>query len=245
MQKYIEKKVLKTYKMDRHGLLRPVMLMNELQEVADTHAEILGRGRTWCHGTGMAWVVTHYLVDIIDMPVENQMVEIYTWPSDADKLRAARDFEIKDAATGKTLVRATSQWVMIDINARRPVRIDEALADWGVHPERAINRPFEKFPEFDANIEWLAHPRFDDVDLNQHINNAVYATWATESLGFEFRDGHKLTRMDINFKKEIAAGVDKIVVKSRVDGLVSRHMIMNDIEHANVICEWEKIKNKK
>ncbi|MCL2737482.1 MAG: thioesterase [Alphaproteobacteria bacterium] len=241
MQKYIVKKTLRTYKMDRHGLLRPVMLMNELQGVADSHAEVLGRGRTYCVDTGRAWVVTHYLVDIVQMPGENQEIEIYTWPSAADALRAARDFEIKDAATGDVMVRATSQWVMIDINTRRPVRIDEVLADWGTLDERVIDRPFEKFPEFEPALTWVAHPRFDDLDLNQHINNAVYATWAAESLGFEFRDGHKLYRLDINFKKEIPAGVRTIDVESRIDGMVSRHMIKNEVEHANVICEWEKI----
>ncbi|MCL1785642.1 MAG: thioesterase [Alphaproteobacteria bacterium] len=240
MQKHVEKKVLKTYKMDRHGLLRPVMLMNELQEVADIHAELLGRGRTWCRDTGRAWVVTHYLVDIIKMPGENQEIEIYTWPSAADALRAARDFEIKDMS-GNIMVRATSQWVMIDMDTRRPVRIDEVLAGWGTVDEHVIDRPFEKFPEFDADTTWVAYPRFDDVDLNQHINNAVYATWAAESLGFEFRNGHKLRRIDINFKKEIPADMRNINVESRIDGMTSRHMIKNEIEHANVICEWGTI----
>jgi len=227
--------------MDRHGLLRPVMLMNELQNVADYHAEALGRGRTWCKENGCAWVVTHYLVDIDRMPGENQEIEISTWPSRADALRAARDFEIKDVKTGASMVRATSQWVMIDMNTRKPVRIDEVLADWGTLDERVIDRPFEKFPEFEPATTWIAYPRFDDLDLNQHINNAVYATWAAESLGFEFRDGHKLRRLDINFKKEIPADVRNIEVESRLDGMTSRHMIKNEAEHANVICEWSPL----
>ena len=241
MEKHIVKKVLKTYKMDRHGLLRPVMLMNELQSVADTHAEFLGRGRTWCIANNRAWVVTHYLIDIDIMPTENQEIIIETWPSYADKLRAARDFHIKDAATGASLVRATSQWIMIDIDARRPVRIDEVLSEWGVYDERVVNRQFEKFEDFDATESWSAYPRFDDVDLNQHINNAVYATWATESLGFEFRNNHILRRIDINFKKEIPAGITEVRVESAISDTTSRHKIIDGGEHANVVCDWKKI----
>ena len=241
MTPYSDKRVLKTYKMDRHGLLRPVMLMNELQDLADTHAEFLGRGRTWCLQNNKAWVVTHYFVDILKMPTENQEIEIITWPSFADHLRAHRDFEIKDAKTGEVLVYATSQWIMIDIALRRPVRIDEVLAGWGTYDRKVIARPFEKIPDFEAETEWKTKTRFDDIDLNQHINNAVYATWATESLGFGFRDTHQLKRLDINFKKEISAEGKEMTVKSRVDGTESRHMIVGDCEHAVVVCEWEKI----
>ena len=251
MQKHIETKTLKTYQMDRHGLLRPIMLFNELQAMADTQAERLGRGRTYCFENNCAWVVTHYLVEIDQMPRENQEIELSTWPSGCDKLRAIRDFRIRDAATGEEMVRATSQWVMIDLDARRPMRIDEAMAEWCVIEERALNREFEKFPDFVPDVNLKVTPRFDDVDVNQHINNAVYAIWATEALGFEFRDQHKLRGISINFKKEIPAGAPEVVIESTLSGAVSRHMIKSglsrrsgvaaktdDTEHANVICEW-------
>ncbi|MCL1902507.1 MAG: thioesterase [Alphaproteobacteria bacterium] len=240
MQKHIETKSLKTYQMDRHGLLRPIMLMNELQAVADTHAEKLGRGRTYCAENSIAWVVTHYLIEIINMPRENQEIEMSTWPSARDSLRAVRDFRIRDAATGAELVRATSQWVMIDLNARKPMRLDEIMAGWDALPERALDRTFEKFPDFEADTFTSVHPRFDDVDVNQHINNAVYAVWATEALGFEFRDTHKLRKIDINFKKEIKPASTDLVIESRLDDMISRHMIKSaDSEHANIVCEWE------
>ncbi|MDR1207676.1 MAG: hypothetical protein LBK26_04665 [Rickettsiales bacterium] len=241
MQKQVEIKTLKTYQMDRHGTLRPIMLMNELQAIADTHAEKFGRGRTYCAENNCAWVVTHYLIEIDEMPAEGQELEFSTWPSGRDALRAIRDFRIRDALSGAELVRATSQWVMIDLDARRPMRLDSIMGGWDTIHERALDREFDKFPDFAADAFMAVRPRFDDVDVNQHINNAVYAVWATESLGFEFRDAHKLRGLAINFKKEIKAGVSEVVIESKLDGAVSRHMIKsNDTEHANVICEWEE-----
>ena len=226
--------------MDRHGLLRPIMLMNELQAIADTHAEKFGRGRTFCVDGKCAWVVTHYLIEIDEMPNDHHEIELSTWPSACDSLRAVRDFRIRDAATGREMIRATSQWVMIDFAARRPMRLDDVMKEWGVINERALDRTFDKFPDFVPDVNLKVVPRFDDVDVNQHINNAVYAVWATEALGFEFRDTHKLRGLFINFKKEIPAGLPEIVIESTLSGAVSRHMIKScDTEHANIFCEWE------
>jgi acyl-ACP thioesterase len=180
------------------------------------------------------------LIEIDEMPTEGQELEFSTWPSGRDALRAFRDFRIRDAATGAELVRATSQWVMIDLAARKPMRLDAIMAGWDTIKERALDREFDKFPDFVADTNMIVFPRYDDVDVNQHINNAVYAIWATEALGFDFRDAHKLRGLAINFKKEIKAGTKDIVLESALSGAVSRHMIKSDdVERANIICEWE------
>ena len=242
IEKQIERKFLKAYQMDRRGLLRPVMLMNEFQAIADTHAERLGVGRTYCTENNCAWVATHHLVEILEMPTEKREIELSTWPAGRDALRAIRDFRICDAASGREMVRATSQWIMIDAAARKPMRLESVIGGWESLSERALDRPFDKFPDFGPDIRLTIQPRFDDVDVNQHINNAVYAIWATESLGFEFRDGHVLRALNMNYKKEILScgNLPSVSIESKRDGMVSRHMIKSgDTEHANVVCEWE------
>ena len=239
MSKHTEKKLLKTYQMDRRGNLRPTMLMNELQAVADTHADILGFGRKMCIEKNVAWVLTHFLIDIIEMPGDSEIVEISTWPSVHDAIRAARDYEIR-GADGRLMVRATSQWILIDTTARRPVRLAEYTGDFMASGIRAYDRIFDKIPDFAPTKTLDFRCRYDDIDMNQHINNAVYAVWATESVGFEFRDTHRLRKIDIVFKKEIAPDVARIEVDVAIDGLVSRHKIRShDTEHASVVCEWE------
>jgi len=228
--------------MDRHAMLRPIMLMNELQAIAEVHAEEYARGHTFCIENNCAWVVTHYLIEIDRMPTEKQEIEISTWPCGRDNLRATRDFRIRDAKTGAELIRATSQWIMIDMAARKPMRLDGVLDEWDLIDERALDRSFDKFPDFVSDTRMTIVPRFDDVDVNQHINNAVYAVWATEALGFDFRDTHKLIGISINFKKEIKAGTPEVIIESKLDGSVSRHLIRaGDEISAVAVCEWEKI----
>lgn len=234
-------RTLQAYQCDRYGNMRPLILMNELQGMGDRHAEMLGVGYEYCQAHGIAWVVTHYLVDIIEMPTEREELEIRTWPSCQDALRATRDFEIR-GADGRLLVRATSQWVLIDMARRRPLRLDENLPTWTTNECRAWNRTFDKFPDFTPTKTHVMKCRFDDIDVNQHINNAVYAVWATESVGYAFRNQHKLTGIELNYKKEIAPDTPQIEVDVAIDGTTSYHKIRTgDTEHAIVICHWQKL----
>ena len=239
MQKLVEKKILKTYQTDRFGFIRPLMLMNELQAIADNHAEALGCGRSYCINHGIAWVVTHYLIDICELPREAEELTFTTWPSAQDALKAVRDFEIR-GSDGRLMVRATSQWILIDIRQRRPLRLAEHLPAWDLFPERALDRTFDKFPDFEVQKSHVMKCRYDDVDVNQHINNAVYAVWATESTGFEFRNTHRLCGLEINFKKEISPDMPQVTVDVALGPKISRHKIRTgDTENANIICRWE------
>lgn len=233
------KRELLAYQCDRYGNMRPGILMNELQGMGDMHAEQIGCGRTFLHENNVAWVVTHYLVDIIEMPTNGELLEYSSWPSVQDALRATRDFEIR-GGDGRLMVRATSQWILIDLARRRPLRLDEHLPNHTIDNRRAWNRTFDKFPDFDATQTHVMKCRFDDIDENQHINNAVYAVWATESVGYQYRNSHKLTGIEINYKKEINPDTPSIEVDVKIDGMVSHHRVRTgDTVHAQVICYWK------
>ena len=51
--KLVETRILQAYQCDRFGNVRPLILMNELQSIADRHAEILGCGRAYCMENGV------------------------------------------------------------------------------------------------------------------------------------------------------------------------------------------------
>lgn len=239
IKKHIEHIVVQAYQCDRYGFLRPIMLMNFLQGAAESHAEELGAGRTYCTSHDMAWVVTHNMVDIIELPRSKQEITLITWPSRHDGLRAYRDFEIRDT-DGRLLVRATSQWVLINLTTRRLLRLTDGLENWGSIDERAWDITFNKAPKFDATKNHVVKCRFDDVDVNQHINNAVYAVWATESVGFEFRNTHNLSGIEIYFEHEISADTPEVQIQVNLEPTVSYHKIMTgDTQHATVVCHWK------
>lgn len=238
--KHTQNILVKSYQCDRYGYLRPIMLMNFLQGAAASHADELGAGRTYCEAHNIAWVVTHYMIDIIELPKFKDMVVLKTWPSYNDGLRSYRDFEIRNKEDGRLMIRATSQWVLINLNTRRLLRLNDELPEWTSIDERVWDISFNKAPKFEPEKTHVVKCRFDDIDVNQHINNAVYAVWATESVGFEFRNSHKLTGIEIYFEHEISATTPEVQIQVKLEPTVSYHKIMTgDAQHATVVCHWK------
>lgn len=237
--KFSIKKRLSMYQVDPDGNMKPLMLMNELQSAADVHAEQIKVGISFCQENKLAWVALFYHVDIPKMPRGGQEIVLETWPCRRDGIRTIRDFLMTDAATGEVLVRASSQWVMIDMATRRPVPFEGRVPDFELNPERALDLPFDKFPDFAPDFGMEISPRYDDFDINRHVNNAVYSVWATESMGREFLGKHTLRGISLNFKKEISMSVDKVNIETADGGMKTHHRIASgDAVHAYVICDW-------
>ena len=175
------------------------------------------------------------------MPRSGEQLTYSTWPSVSGAVKSERDFEVRDE-NGKLKIRAISQWVLIDLNTRRPVRISERFPEWSGLPERVWEREFDKCPDFVPTKSKVIGCRYDDVDVNQHINNAVYAVWATESVGFNFRNEHKLRGMEIYFEHEINPNTPTVRIEVAMSETETRHKIMTDTtEHAKVVCFWERL----
>ena len=112
-----------------------------------------------------------------------------------------------------------------------------------VLPERALKTDFAKIPEVERiDEETKFRVRFDDIDMNKHVNNAVYALWACEAVDPNFRLEHNPKHIEISFKKEGLMG-EKIKVSTQSEGRHTFHSICtydgNNRELARAYIEWE------
>ncbi len=243
VEKYIKQYIAKSYEVDSHGFLRVVTLMNWLQDMAVENAEKLGFGFEVCRQQNLAWVGSNYLIKIEHFPRLDEPVTIETWPAKAKLWGAIRDFIIKDAENN-VIIRACSQWVLIDIEHRRPVMLKKHFPQYEFLPERAIDIEFSK-PEaissFSAKYEHAV--RFDDIDINNHVNNAVYPLWASESVEKSFRLTHAPQEIEISFLKEALYG-ECVEVLTNLNGDESKHLIKDKVsgqDLANCRIKWRKI----
>lgn len=224
--KYNKEYHVKSYEVDCHGFLRIVTLMNFLQEAAVESAEVLGFGFGKCRAMGVAWVGSNYLIKIERLPKINERVFIETWPAEGKLWGAIRNFLIKDE-TGKVIIRARSQWVLIDIERRRPVGLSKYFPEYAFIDEQVMDDDFHKLSRIEnsANIKeiWV---RFDDIDINNHVNNAVYPLWASESISSDYRLSHTPVEIELCFKKEALIG-EKVEVYSEQNGNESFHTIID------------------
>ena len=222
--KYKKEYVVKSYEADCHGFLRLLTLMNLLQDAATESANILGFGFEKCAELGLTWFGSDYFIQIDRLPKMGESFVIETWPAETKLWGAIRDFLIYDD-NGKVIIKVSSQWVLIDIARKRPVMLSKYFPDYTPLNERALPIDFMKIKEpdnFEREDEF--NVRFDDIDINNHVNNAIYPLWASECAETDFRLTHIPAEIEINFKKSAVYG-DKIAVLTAKDGEDTFHSI--------------------
>jgi medium-chain acyl-[acyl-carrier-protein] hydrolase len=163
-------------------LSRLWMVVDAMQEAAERHAEILGVGVRDLHAKGLTWVLARFHVQFKTIPLAGATVHIGTWPTGRHRLFAMRDFYLTDNNQNEVL-RATSAWALMNMETRRPARLDPHLPVFSRHPERMVVDDFPALPPVQGNA---SPARFRavaaDIDINDHVNNTVYLDWAMRSI---------------------------------------------------------------
>lgn len=205
------------YQTDSKMALKPAAFMDLAQEIAYWAAEALGFGYDSLHVHHTAWVLSRLHIHFDDAPHWRDDVSLYTWHKGADGLFYLRDFELKDKA-GKSLVKATSSWVVIDEQTRRLVRPEDLqerlkLEDWpAVHairePAPKVVMPHESEPAGEHGVSYA------DIDMIGHTNNARYVVWAMDCLPPEVT-GKPLKDLCINFNRETKRGEQVELVRTK------------------------------
>ena len=204
--KYIEKVKIFRHYTNYKGRLFVKALCDLFNDVAQVQTEQEGVDVETLNAEGATWMLRRLHIRLHKMPALNEEVNLETWPSGIDRLFALRDFRMV-RENGEELVRATSEWMYIDLKRRRPLRQPEKVVQMSlghsiprVELEPILNeKEFAMVPEggryFDAT--------FDNIDFNGHVTQASYMQWLTNALPFEFLKAHVLTDVEVVYLREI------------------------------------------
>lgn len=214
--------------MDLNLVLKPAVLLHFLQDMASDNAENLGFGYSFIIKKNLAWFLLKYRMEFEDYPEKIYDLKLTTEPRGYNKIFAFRNFSIYDGE--KLLGRASSTWSLVDINTKSIVPIGEALENNpGMPPyvKREDDLVFEKIKPIEkVDAEKIFEIRYDDIDVNKHVNNANYIVWAFEPLDFNFRSSKKLKTLDMVFKKEVTYGC-KVLSQVQISGNTTTHVLKN------------------
>lgn len=231
---------------DATGLMKYSSLFQFLQEIATEHAKILGIDFAKLSPMGLSWAITKMIVEIDRLPHWGERVYLTTWTTERERLATSREFVAVDAS-GKPLFRARNRWVVFDIKKRRLSHLD-ILPDWprdtSAHAFNAdFDAPMLKAESPSSVIPCVA--RNDDIDLNGHVNNSVYVSWAVESVAPEFLAQHTAKRIYVAFLGEVAPHAHVQAVCQQ-DGNSTYHAIENPADalhpvRARLNIDWREL----
>ncbi len=242
MEKLSKEHLIHSYECDQDGKLRLLTLFNLLQYMAESHADKLNVGYKDLIEKQICWVGSGYALHINRRPKWAEEVTFKTWPSGQTPVVAIRDFEVLDKE-GNPLINVSSQWVLVDVRTGRPQPVKKHLESLESLSERALSTDFPKIPEIRCcDFEKRFYVRYDDIDINKHVNNAIYPVWASEGVPNDFRQAHEIENIEISFKRPAFFG-DEIIVKTEINNNETYHQIVSSDgtkEFARAHIVWKK-----
>jgi acyl-ACP thioesterase len=222
---------VRSYETDFLRRLKPVTLLNYLQDAASCHATVLGFSVADLLQKNLTWVLSRYQIRVNRYPLEGDEIRVRTWRSAVDSFHALRDFEIVDE-NDRTLAVASSSWLIINLDSRRPVRIKTAVEDFPVYPCRSFPDDFIALPKCEAcERELVFRVRLGDLDQNQHVNHAVYPEWAFETVPSLVLKSSLPAEIHVTYRAEAVYGGRVISRSSALDvpgSTTYLHQIVNE-----------------
>ena len=206
-------KELTYFDMDSGSRLKISSLARMLQEAASHHSDMVGLGIEGLRKKGMGWFLNKLEIRIHRYPKLKERVEIVTWFRDIKGLKTHRDFGV--FCGNEKVAVASTVWLYMDLNSRRPRRIPKEIAEaYTMEEDSVLERDLADWRatrEFDPDFGLSITTRFSDYDPYGHVNNAAYVEYV-ETLVSRFREGKsQIKTLRIEYQKGI--GKEAEVVK--------------------------------
>lgn len=215
-----------TSDMDLNYRMKPAALLNFLQDCACRNISGTPFGNVELNSEGLGWFLVRYRIEFNIYPSNIDEIKVFTENRGTLRQTAYRDFEAYNS-DGVLLLRGTTSWMMVDLENKSLVNIEQKFPDITRFEKRENDVVLQRLKSLDGwDSEKIFHVRYDDIDMNGHVNNTVYITWAMEALGFEFLNSHNMKSIDIYYKHEVRYGED-VLSCVRISDNISEHMIKN------------------
>jgi acyl-ACP thioesterase len=225
------------------------MLCDLFNDVANEQTVGLGVDVDTFNARGITWMLHRIRLRVFRAPSRGEEVILETWPSGTDRLFAFRDFAVVSPA-GELLARSTSEWMVIDLARRRPVRLPESVSRMaayheGVTREMSFELDARELPEgVTGSRRFVAS--YDTIDFNRHVTQASYVGWVTHALPFDFLDRHVLEELEVVYEHEILpdSEVDSLyLIEERDEGVRVSHRVVDAsgaITHCVARSAWAR-----
>jgi len=211
MEKYQEKLAIKSYHTNQYGTASIESLFNILIEAAWAHAQVMDWGYDSLKSNNLLWVLSRMYFQVEKYPAWQDQITLNTWSAGTDGIYAYREY-ILENHLGDVLLRASSAWLILDMETRKIFRLSDFRPTFPKHSDtNACRNP--------RRIKPVVHPEkmnfypvlFSELDINQHFNSVKYVERVLDDFGVDFLNHFEPAELEVNYLKEGQAG-DRIAV---------------------------------
>lgn len=239
MIKLVQNFTIPCYETDASWRLKPASFMDLAQEAAGQHAVYLGFGYDDLIKTNTAWILSRVNIHFIDTPKWREEVTLTTWHKGLDRLFFLRDFIMTDK-DGRERVKATTSWLVLNLETRRLVRDPKLMEEGTVCGEHVLETPADKVQmpkDVEPELAMEHVVAYSDVDMLGHTNNAMYMQWSMDAVEYDLVSERSVKELTINFNHETKAGDKVAIYRASVEKEDGLHVyIEGKVESVSAFC---------
>ncbi len=213
MKRFSKNYIIDYYQVGADRLLTLQALMNIIQDIASDHAKILGFGQDELD-VDTFWVLVRLQLQMNALPQWRDEVRLETYIS--SQFSGTPPREVLIYAGDKLIGKAQTSWLVLSAETRKPAtqKMDELLAA-GINESCGISTRKINLNGRSLSIKREFEVLYSDLDLNYHVNNAIYGKWASDAVPVELWKDWQLNEFGINFMNEVHLG-QKVVIKTEI-----------------------------
>jgi len=236
--------IVRSFDVDQNKEMTLTSISEYLQEVAGDHANTMGFGYRQVVRQQMAWILGGISIEVNRLPRWEEEIQIKTWIVENNRFQSRRDFQWFDQK-GNVLVNASTSWILLNTESRRPMSIESMNFDVRLRPDKkatqngveSIRLKLENARQSEYQV------RYSDLDMVGHMNNTKYIQLFLDYYPVEFHNTHRIKSLDINFKNE-AKYQDKLllsVLQNKDSHIIELKRKEDSKLNCLAILEWESL----
>lgn len=188
---------------DAHQELTLHSILNYFQDCSTFHSAATHMDIDELTAYGYAWLLASWQVVINRAPKLGEEITIKTWPYNFKGFLGYRNFTIEDVS-GQVCVYANTLWTFLNLSTMHPAKILPDVAEaYPLSPQypmevapRKISLAGEEVPATPIAVQKY------QIDVNNHVNNAMYVLLAQEYLP----EGFQIIQMRTEYKNAATYG---------------------------------------
>ncbi|XP_076919504.1 palmitoyl-acyl carrier protein thioesterase, chloroplastic-like [Bidens hawaiensis] len=208
---------IRSYEVGAGQTVTTETLINLMQETCINHVKA---GGAWGGGLGsthemckknLIWVMAKLQMEVDRYPIWDDVIQIDLSNGAYGKIGMCSNWTFCDAKTGEKLLRASCIWLMMNEETRKLSKFpDEVRNELDVFytnttPPTIKEDPRKFLTLGESIIDYTRNgikPRWSDLDINQHVNNAKYFGWILESVPYSILENYELASMTLEYFRE-------------------------------------------
>lgn len=192
--------------------------------------------------TNLTWFILQHDMTIHRMPKFNDTLLIETEAVAYNRFFTHRLFQVW--CEGVLIIETMMRFAIVDSLERKLVRIVPELVERYEVEEKTKLDAMEKIIKMEgvANRTSTYQSYFSHIDINQHVNNAVYLNWVVDSLDEVFLEYHRPKKVAIIYENEVRLGECVTHQLYHYEDKTVHYLVNGDKAVAKAQITWEKDK---